>query len=401
MPELSSPLLLPCGGGLPNRIAKSAMSEDLADRGNIPGERLFQLYRRWGKGGAGLLITGNVMIDRTALGEPYNVVVEDGKVLPSFSAWAKAAREGGVEVWPQLNHPGRQSPRMLSPVPVAPSAVAVQLPGKAFAQPRALSGPEIEALVDRFARAAALCKQAGFTGVQIHAAHGYLISQFLSPLSNLREDEWGGSPEKRRRFLMEVVRAVRAAVDPTFPVGVKLNSADFQRGGFSEEESMEVVECLEKEGVDLLEISGGTYENPATTGLIDEVRASSVAREAYFLSYARRVRARTRMPLMLTGGFRTRLGMETALNEGIDVVGMARPLALEPELPRAILEGRGLESRMTPRTTGIRALDTVVEMLWYGHQIYRMSVGKDPDPDAWALSVILSKVWRSIRGPAA
>ncbi|HNH49411.1 MAG TPA: NADH:flavin oxidoreductase, partial [Myxococcota bacterium] len=242
MPELSSPLSLPCGAVLSNRIAKSAMSEDLADRGNVPGERLFRLYRRWGKGGAGLLITGNVMIDRTALGEPYNVVVEDEKVLPALSAWAAAAREGGVEVWPQLNHPGRQSPRMLSPVPVAPSAVAVQLPGKAFAQPRALSSPEIEALVARFARAAALCKQAGFTGVQIHGAHGYLISQFLSPLSNLREDEWGGSPENRRRFLIEVVRAVRAAVGPTFPVGVKLNSADFQRGGFSEEESMEVVE---------------------------------------------------------------------------------------------------------------------------------------------------------------
>ncbi len=398
---LANPLRLPCGASLPNRIAKSAMSEDLAGPGHLPDGALLALYSRWARSGAGLLVTGNVMVDRTALGEPHNVVIEPGAPVAPLAAWATAAQAGGAQVWPQLNHPGRQSPRFLSPVPVAPSAVALAIPG-VFAVPRALIGPEILDIIDRFAAAARLCQQAGFDGVQVHGAHGYLVSQFLSPLANLREDEWGGDPERRRRFLIEVVRAIRAAVGPTFPIGVKLNSADFQRGGFDEAESMAVVEVLEAEGVDLLEISGGTYERPAVTGILEEQRASTVAREAYFLAYARRVRSRTRMPLMLTGGFRTAAGMAAAVEGGaVDVVGLARPMALQPELPRGILDGSIAESKVAPLRSGIKAADALLEIAWYSWQLKRMSLGKEPDPGVWPWAVLGHTAWDMLRAPGA
>jgi 2,4-dienoyl-CoA reductase-like NADH-dependent reductase (Old Yellow Enzyme family) len=398
MTTLATPLTLPCGAVLPNRIAKSAMSEDLADRGNVPGDRLLRLYRRWARSGAGLLVTGNVMLDRHALGEAGNVVIEDDAALDALTRWAEAGRSGGAEFWPQINHPGRQSPRFLSPRPVAPSAVPMDIPGKVFNPPRALEASEIVDIVGRFGRAAGICRRAGFTGVQIHGAHGYLVSQFLSPLTNLRDDDWGGDPVRRRRFLVEIVRAMRAEVGPTFPIGVKLNSADFQRGGFDEAESMDVVAVLEAEGLDLLEISGGTYERPAVTGIIKEVRASTVAREAYFLEYARRVRARTRLPLLLTGGFRTRVGMEAALAEGaVDMIGLARPLAQDPELPRGLLDGTIAESQVRPRRTGIALLDGLLEVMWYSHQLHRIGDGGDPDPTVWPWTVLARTAWRTMR----
>lgn len=399
MSILAQPLVLPCGARLPNRIAKSAMSEDLGDKDHLPDERLRRVYARWANSGAGLLITGNVMVDETALGEPHNVVVVPGRGHDALAAWADAAQSGGASCWPQVNHPGRQSPRTLSRQPVAPSAVELQLPRKVFAPPRALQASEIVDIVGRFGRVAGACKAAGFQGVQIHGAHGYLVSQFLSPLSNLRDDDWGGDPLRRRRFLLEVVRAMRAEVGPGFPLGVKLNSADFQRGGFSEEESMEVVAALEGEGVDLLEISGGTYEKPAMAGRGAEVRASTVAREAYFLDYARRVRGRTRLPLMLTGGFRTRAGMEAAVASGaVDVVGIARPMALEPDFPGRILRAEADDSKVEPRRTGVNVLDGLLEVAWYSYQIKRMGKGLDPDPGVWPWTVLLKLGWESVVG---
>lgn len=400
---LAAPLPLPCGAVLKNRIAKSAMSEDLADPGNVPGDRLVRLYARWGAGGAGLLISGNIMIDRTALGEPGNVVIEDDRGLQGLRRMATAAKSGGAAIWAQINHPGRQTPRFLSKHPVAPSAVPLALPGALFAPPRALDAAEIPALIARYATAAEVCKRAGFDGVQIHGAHGYLVSQFLSPLSNLRTDEWGGDPERRRRFLIEIVRAMRAAVGPAFPIGVKLNSADFQRGGFDEAESMDVVAALEAEGVDLLEISGGTYEKPATSGTIAATRASSVAREAFFLEYARKVRAQTRMPLLLTGGFRSRAGMESALTEGadgrgaVDMIGLARPLAQEPELARGLLDGTLTESRVRPRRTGLTQLDSLLEITWYSYQIHRIGNGQEPAPKVSPWWVLVKMAWGMVR----
>lgn len=397
-PEISSPLTLPCGAMLANRLGKSAMSENLADPGHVPGDRLFRLWDRWARGGAGLLITGNVMIDRQALGEPHNVVIEATTDPTRLRDWATRAQAGGAAVWPQLNHPGRQSPAFLSRVPVAPSAVALQLPGKMFNPPRALLEPEIVDIVARFGAAAGVVRASGFAGVQIHAAHGYLISQFLSPLTNLRDDRWGGDASRRSRFLLEVVRSVRATVGRSFPVGVKLNSADFQRGGFTEEESMDVVAALEREGVDLLEISGGTYERPAVSGVLEEQRATTLAREAYFLQYARAVRARTTMPLMLTGGFRTRAGIESALQSGaVDICGLARPMALEPEFPRALLDGTADESAVQPKRTGLRMLDGLADIAWYSDQLRLMGEGKDPNPKLSPWGVLLGIGWRSFR----
>jgi 2,4-dienoyl-CoA reductase-like NADH-dependent reductase (Old Yellow Enzyme family) len=383
---------------LPNRIGKSAMSENLADSAHLPGERLLRLWSRWAGSGAGLLITGNVMIDRTALGEAHNVVIEPETDPAALRPWAEAGQAGGAVVWPQLNHPGRQSPVFLSREPVAPSAVPMTLPGRLFRTPRALREEEILDIVRRFGAAAGIVRAAGFGGVQIHGAHGYLVSQFLSPLCNLREDGWGGDAERRRRFLLEVVRAVRGAVGAAFPLGVKLNSADFQRGGFTEEESMDVVVALQDEGVDLLEISGGTYERPAVSGVLKEQRASTQAREAYFLQYAKKVRARTTMPLMLTGGFRTRAGMEEALGSGaVDLCGVARAMALEPEFPRGLLDGTVRESAVVPRRTGVRALDGLADIAAYSDQLRLMGDGREPDPALSPWCVLAGLGWRALR----
>jgi 2,4-dienoyl-CoA reductase-like NADH-dependent reductase (Old Yellow Enzyme family) len=397
MSSLARPLPLPCGAVLPNRIAKSAMSEDMAGPGNLPGEKLVRLYRRWGAGGAGLLLSGHVMIDRRAMSEPHNVLIEGPDGMDALRAWADAGRAGGSAFWPQINHPGRQITRSQSREPVAPSAVPMRLPGRIFAPPRALTPTEIEDIVARFGRTAGAVKAAGFDGVQIHGAHGYLVSQFLSPLTNVREDAWGGDAERRRRFVLAVIAAVRAEVGPKFPVGIKLNSADFQRGGIEEGESMDTVAAIEAAGIDLLEISGGTYERPAQMGTTSEVKARTAAREAYFLHYAREVRARTRVPLLLTGGFRTRAGMEAALTEGaVDMVGLARPLALEPELPRALIDGTTEGSAVEPRRTGIRQLDAISEIAWYTTQMHRMGKGLDPAPGLWPWTVLLRMAARQL-----
>lgn len=380
---LTEPFPLPCGATLPNRIAKSALSEGLGDRRNSPTPRLRRLYQRWSSSGAGLLITGNVMVDHRHIGEPGNVVVADDRDGALLRDWAAAATGNGAHAWVQLNHPGRQVPRTLSSRPVAPSAVGLDLPGGTFATPRALTHDEIIDIIGRFATTARTVIAAGFTGVQVHAAHGYLISQFLSPLANRRTDDWGGTPEKRRRFLLEIVRAVRAEIGPDVPLAVKLNSADFQRGGMTEAESLRVVLDLATEGIDLLEISGGSYESAAMMGAPSEpVKQSTREREAYFLDYAERARAAApSLPLMLTGGFRTATGMASALTSGaVDVVGLGRPLALEPDLPARLLSGAAAASDVRPRSVGVRKLDGASEVTWYTVQLWRMGDGKDPAP---------------------
>lgn len=280
MSKLFQPLRLPNGQMIPNRIAKAAMEENLADADHAPGKALIRLYRSWAEGGAGLIITGNVMVDRHALTGPAGVVLDSECHLERFAAWAEACRSRGAQGWIQINHPGRQLMADLGQPAFGPSAVAVNIPGleKLFAQPRALSEVEIERLIQRYTATAVLAERAGFTGVQIHAAHGYLFSQFLSPLSNRRTDQWGGSLENRARILLRTVAAVRAQVAPQFCVAVKLNSADFQRGGFDAEDAAAVVQLLNKEAVDLVELSGGSYESPAMQGRTRD--GSSLAREA-------------------------------------------------------------------------------------------------------------------------
>lgn len=379
MSALGAQLELPCGTVLANRLAKAAMSEQLATVTGRPTPRLVRLYRRWGASGCGLLITGNVMVDRRAVAEPRQAVLEGAQDLDRFRAWAVAARAHGAQCWMQLNHPGRVVPRTLARRPAGPSPVAVRL-GGAFGRPRSLTGPEIEEIVRRFGRSAALAVEAGFDGVQIHGAHGYLVSQFLSPNANTRDDDWGGDPQRRRRFLLEVVAAVRGAVGSSVPVAVKLNSSDFQRGGFDEDESMRVVQALGDAEIDLLEISGGTFEAAAMTGRAP-VPDRTRAREAYFIDYAERVRRHARMPLMLTGGLRSAEAMQAALSSGaIDLCGIGRPLTVEPDCGWRLLNDPSARSNVQPVRARKVAFAPAAETIWHTDQIRRLSRGRAPLP---------------------
>lgn len=405
MPTLRDPLTLPCGLVLPNRIMKAALSEGMANKWNAPDQRLERLYTTWGKGGYGLILTGNVMVDGTQLGEPGNVVIENERYLDALSRWAKATKDGGVPIWVQLNHPGRQSnPLDLGHKPVAPSAVPLSIPGSPT--PRELTPTEIEDIIERFATSAAVCETAGFDGVQIHGAHGYLVAQFLSPLSNRRTDEWGGDPARRMRFLIEVVRRIRSRVAPGFAVGLKLNSADFQRGGFTEDESRGVLAALAGEGLDLIEVSGGSYEQPAMMGATAD---STRAREAYFLDYARTVRSILgEIPVAVTGGFRSRAAMEEAVNSGeCDVIGLGRPTATTPDAAEVLLSGRAEAVTAQQVRYGMRGLlgkfvelktlDGLLELGWHADQLHRIGDGLEPDLDRSRLAATVAMLRRSGR----
>lgn len=383
---LGSPLELPCGITVPNRIGKAPLSEQLGDRRNAPTDQLIHLFERWAAGGSGLLVTGNIMVDRRSVGEPRNVVVEDDRDIEKLAAWARAAKSAGAPAIAQINHPGRQALAGVATRFVAPSAVKVNIPGAPFPTPKALTHEEILEIIERFATAARICVEAGFDGVQLHGAHGYLVSQFLSPLVNKRDDEWGGDAERRRRFVLQTAEAMRAAVGPQKIFSVKLNSADFQRGGFSEDESLMVIEALGEQGVDLLEVSGGTYEKPAMVGAAHRSAGSSEAkksertraREAYFLEFAERARAITAMPLMVTGGLRSARAMQEALDEGIDMVGLGRPVCLEPDLPGRLIANRSAVSRFREIRTGVKLLDAPADLWWNNIQLQRLGAGKQP-----------------------
>lgn len=347
---LAQPLTLPCGAVLPNRLSKAAMTEGLATRDGVPTPELERLYGIWSDGGAGMLLSGNIQVDKDHLERPGNVVIDsepNAEMQAALASWAKAATRNGNHFWAQISHAGRQTQKIINKTPKAPSAVKLGLPGGQFGEPVALTADEIAEIVRRFAVCAAAVKTAGFTGVQVHSAHGYLFSQFLSPRSNLRTDQYGGTLANRARALLDAVAAVRKAVGPDFPVSVKLNSADFQKGGFDFEDSLQVVQWLEQAGVDLIEISGGTYEQPKLLGLQgmeeeekQEVAESTMVREAYFVDFALAMQEKVSIPLMVTGGFRQRLAMEQALESGsADVIGLGRPMCVMTDAPTQLMEG--------------------------------------------------------------
>ena len=398
---LSQPLKLPNGAVIKNRLMKSAMSETLARREGAATAELVRLYGAWAEGGVGLCVTGNVMIDRRAIGEPGNVVIEDDTYLDELKAWANAGTQRDTHCWVQLNHPGKQAPKGLNEENVSPSAVPFRSEMQAFfPTPRELTDAEVRDLVQRFATAAAVVQRAGFTGVQIHGAHGYLVSQFLSPHHNRRTDHWGGTPEKRRRFVLAVVQGMREQVGPSFPIGIKLNSADFQRGGFTEEESLDTIRALADAGIDLVEISGGTYEAPAMTGVKSKqepVKDSSIAREAYFLAFAEKARQTVSIPLVVTGGFRTGHAMAQAIESGaVDMVGIARSMAVEPDVCERLLSGQDPRHAVKPIKTGIGFIDKMgmMEITWYTGQLKRIGQGQAPDPHESALWVFLKFIAR-------
>lgn len=364
-----------------NRLIKGAMSEALVNKKGQVNKGLLNLYQRWADGGIGCVITGNVMIDIRAKNEPGVVVIENEKGIKKLKKWADIGKHQQMLTIVQLSHPGKQCPIGLNKETVAPSAIGFSKEMQAFfATPRELTDNEIKGLIARFAESARICEKAGFAGVQIHGAHGYLVSEFLSPLHNQRTDQWGGSLENRMRFLLESVSAIRGKTSNKFILSVKLNSADFQRGGFSEDDSIKVIAALEKAGVDFVEVSGGTYEAPAMTG----VKKSTREREAYFLEFAEKVRQHSQMPLMVTGGFRTRAGMDNALaSNACDFIGIARPLAVEPDCPNTLIQGGDVKHAIKPIKTGIDAIDKrgILEIIWYAAQFKAMAKNKEPNPN--------------------
>ena len=394
MSILQQELILPNGSRLSNRIAKSAMSENASNKKHAPTPTLINAYKKWAQGGAGLLITGNIMVDAKALGEPRNVIVEDEKHFELLKAWADTVKGTETHLWAQINHPGRQAMEPINSELLAPSAVPLKVGGRKNATkkiPKALLDNEIQEIIEAFGNTAFILKKAGFTGVQIHGAHGYLVSQFLSPYTNIREDKWGGTIENRARFVIEVYRNIRKKVGEKFPVGIKLNSADFQKGGFTEAESMEVVKMLSKEGIDLIEISGGTYEAPAMMGKRQE---STQKREAYFMEYVEKARKITATPLMLTGGFRTAAVMQEAVaSKQVDVIGMARPFVLFPNIANDLFTGKQSDFTSHIKKTGVKALDGAMNIIWYEAQIKRLGKGKKPNPKLNPWWVFLRYAW--------
>jgi 2,4-dienoyl-CoA reductase-like NADH-dependent reductase (Old Yellow Enzyme family) len=376
--ELFSPLVLRSGARLRNRIAKAAMEEAMAGDSQRPDGRLISLYRRWGSGGAGLLITGNVMVHAEALTGPGGIVLDDRAQLDPFARWAEAGKAGGAAMWMQVSHPGRQVQAGMPGVVWAPSPVAVELGkhSKRFGRPVAMTKEQIRATVERFATAAGLAERAGFDGVEVHAAHGYLLSQFLSPLVNQRSDQWGGDLENRARVLLDVVRAIREVVSSPFAVAVKLNSADFQRGGFDAQDAALVIEMLEPLGVDLVELSGGSYESPAMSGRPAD--GSTAAREAYFLELAAELAKSSPLPLMLTGGITRRETAEQVLASGIELVGMATAVALTPDLPNRWQAGHEAAERLKPVGWSDKTLASAASMALVRHQMRRITRGRHP-----------------------
>ncbi|MGK8491622.1 NADH:flavin oxidoreductase/NADH oxidase family protein [Nocardia asiatica] len=374
------PFTLPNGSVIPNRLAKAAMEENMAASGQLPDKSLFRLYRRWSRGGAGLIITGNVMVHAAALTGPGGVVLDADSPLEPFRQWAAAAKSGGARVWMQINHPGRQVRADMPGVAWGPSAIRVDVGknSKRFADPVAMTARQIEETVDRFAETARRAEEAGFDGVEIHAAHGYLLSQFLSPLANRRTDQWGGSLENRARLLLDIVRAVRAAVASTFTVAVKLNSADFQRGGFDADDAANVIAMLAPLGVDVVELSGGSYEAPAMTGQASDQRTR--AREAYFLALAEELATNSPLPLMLTGGVVRLPVAEEILAGGIDLVGMGSALAVDPDLPNRWRQDPGAKVELAPVRIEDKAVASAASMARVRQQLRRLGADRRTRP---------------------
>ena len=401
---LEQPLTLPCGAVVPNRMCKAAMTEGLAHPDGTASEELERLYGIWSDGGSGILLSGNIQVDGDHLERPGNVIVDGELSEDAFDALARMAAAGtrnGNHLWAQISHAGRQTQKIVNPAPKAPSAVRLRLPQSQFGEPVALTAEEIESVIERFVGCAVTCKEAGFTGVQFHSAHGYLLSQFLSPLTNQRDDEWGGSLENRARALISIVTKAREALGADFPISVKLNSADFQKGGFDFDDSLTVAKWLADAGVDLLEISGGTYEQPRLLNLdgvepIEEqsLARSTLAREAYFVDFAEAMRDQLSIPIMVTGGLRRREVMNHVLKTGgADMIGLGRPLCVDADGPNQLLSGADELARyednlsLLPgwlmwltRCNAVRTINSFATQFWFYEQIANIGRTGTTDP---------------------
>ena len=412
---LNQPLTLPCGAVVPNRMCKAAMTEGLAHPDGTASAELERLYGIWSDGGSGILLSGNIQVDGDHLERPGNVIVDSALSDDAFAALQRMAAAGtrnSNHLWAQISHAGRQTQKIVNPAPKAPSAVRLRLPQSQFGEPVALTGEEIESIVERFVNCAVTCKEAGFTGVQFHSAHGYLLSQFLSPLTNQREDEWGGTLENRARALIAIVTKAREALGADFPISVKLNSADFQKGGFDFDDSLTVAKWLADAGVDLLEISGGTYEQPRLLNLdgvepIEEqsLARSTLAREAYFVDFAKAMREELSIPIMVTGGLRRREVMNHVLETGgADMIGLGRPLCVDADGPNRLLNGEEELARyedslsLLPgwlmwltRFNAVRTINSFATQFWFYEQIANIGRTGSSDPKLTVFSATMAQ----------
>jgi len=423
---LEQPLTLPCGAVVRNRMCKAAMTEGLAHPDGTASEELERLYGIWSDGGSGILLSGNIQVDGDHLERPGNVIVDSKLSEEAFSALQRMAAAGirnGNHLWAQISHAGRQTQKIVNPAPKAPSAVRLRLPQSQFGEPVALTAEEIESVIERFVGCALTCKEAGFTGVQFHSAHGYLLSQFLSPLTNHREDEWGGTLENRARALIAIVTKAREVLGANFPISVKLNSADFQKGGFDFDDSLTVAKWLADAGVDLLEISGGTYEQPRLLNLdgvepIEEqsLARSTLAREAYFVDFAKAMREELSMPIMVTGGLRRREVMNHVLETGgADMIGLGRPLCVDADGPNRLLNGEDELARhednlsLLPgwlmwltKFNAVRTINSFATQFWFYEQIANIGRTGTTDPKLTVLYATMAQqkaasVWMAAR----
>ena len=403
---IGSNFTLPCGVTLKNRLCKAAMTEGIADSNNFATQRHINLYKKWASGGAGILLSGNVQVDKRYLEGPGNVAIEKETYLDQIDnlrKWAEVGTRNNTQFWMQISHAGRQTPGAINPNPLSPSSVQLKIPGANYGIPTPMSVDDIEDVIQRFIFVAKIAKETGFTGIQLHAAHGYLLSQFLSPDINLRDDEWGGSITNRSRLMLRIIEGCRAELGNNFPIAVKLNSADFQKGGFSDSDSIKVAKLLDDAGVDVIEISGGTYEQPRLLGLDDvsvnkerseERKPSTIAREAYFLNYAEKIQKAIKTPLMVTGGFRTSVAMNAALNtKACDLIGVGRPLCAQPLILNDLLAGSIQELPSYEKTLQIgrwwlsphspfliiQALNAFSQQAWFYIQIKRMGDNLAPN----------------------
>ena len=383
---LFTPITLPNGTTIKNRFFKSAMSEGMGTRDFQPKKNIATLYKRWAEGGTGLIITGNIMVDPKGTAEPGNIVFDKNSNMEILKDWAKQGQQHGAKVMVQLNHPGKQVPKTIAKETVAPSAVPLGNGlNKLFSTPRALTTSEVEELVQKFVTSAKVAKEAGFSGVQIHAAHGYLISQFLSPHDNRRTDKYGGSLENRMRFLKEIYLGMREELGKDFTIGIKINSTDFKEDGLTEEDSLKTIIELANLGLDFVEISGGTYERPAMMGA-----TSKSTNQVFFAEYSKKLKQKIEIPVVVTGGIRSINAMNTLLNDNTtDFIGIARPLTIDPNIPNKIKQGTYTIVETTRVSTGVKKLDKIfgslLGIVYYQVLMQNIAKGKEPKAtkNAW------------------
>ncbi|KAF7546389.1 hypothetical protein G7Z17_g8464 [Cylindrodendrum hubeiense] len=414
------PITLKCGLTLPNRLVKAATAESMAPNNTLPDERFQNLYRHWADGGWGMVLAGNVQVDAKHICTATDLSVDhsltDKKIVEAWKPWAAACSENGTVAVMQLCHPGRQSPagagkRGFFAKPIAPSAVPLQMGSgiiaKAvtallFGTPREMSISDIETVVDQFARSARLAAESGFAGVEIHAGHGFLLEQFLSTKTNQRTDAYGGTPEKRAKIVLDIIKAVRAVVPTRFCVGLSVNSVDLQ---FQAElkDCIGQVKLITSAGLDFIEISGGTFENPTMflgpdkLSKPERLGQPKAVHQPFFIDFAKAIKPHIPdVPLIVTGGFRSCQGIEETIAGGdSDMVGLARPAIVNPLLPKTTvlspkttgfgpeindgdvtLYAKKTEAPWILKQIGIRAVEVHMDNAWYVEQLKTLSETK-------------------------